>query len=170
MDGGLDEEQDTLDDARAAVTDLAEKALLGGLLLRQRTRDAVREWLTPEHFRSWTHGVVYRALLDLDDAQEGDEADSDRPRAVAERAASAPAVTPQYVLSLAGACPRFDHVPQYARLVVRSALRRSVAEDAAGLARAAAQTDVDDPPRNGPWPDGPMPPGSSRLPSPMSRR
>lgn len=145
MDDDGVEDDAAIDDARAAVTDLVEKALLGGLLLNQRTRDEVRGWLTPDHFRSWTHSAVYRVLLDLEAAEDGDEAAAGRPQAVAERAASAPGVTAHYVSSLADACPRTDHVQHYAQLVVRAAMRRAVTEDAVRLAQAAECADPEDP-------------------------
>ncbi|WP_225844921.1 DnaB-like helicase N-terminal domain-containing protein [Streptomyces sp. HPF1205] len=135
-----------LEDAHAQVTHMVERALLGGLLLSRAARAAVRPWLTPEHFRSWTHAAVYRAVLDLEDAgdvDDGDERAADRPRAVAERAA-VPGATPAYVSALAGACPRTDHIPHYGRLVVRYALRRAVGEQAIRLARRAEEADLDD--------------------------
>jgi replicative DNA helicase len=130
---------------------LAEQALLGALLLSPH-RVPLVSWLRADHFLRMAHRELFRALLELAAAghpgNKAGAASQDQLALVrdvlATASAQVPGLTPSYPHTLIARCPRPDHAHAYARMVLESAIHRSVTEHATRLVQLADQAqDVD---------------------------
>lgn len=125
--------------------DHAEQAVLGALFLDPGQLDRLGDWLRPEHFGRPAHTALYAAMLKL--RAEGHPATSedaagpvpmswvtDTVREADRHTRGLTAVHPHLLVS---ACPRSEHAPMYGRMVLESAIHRSVTRHADQLHQAA---------------------------------
>ncbi len=130
----------------------AEQALLGALLLDPAQLPPLADWLEVRHFHRPAHAALYEVLLAQHAADHralASEADPDARRAWALEAicaaeAASPGLTPSYAHALIAACPRAEHAPAYARMVLESAVHRALHEHAHRLLLAAQSSDMQD--------------------------
>lgn len=108
----------------AAADPLAEAAVLSAAILSPNARDELRDELGPDDFTLQPHRIVYRALLELDDANEA--VDVITLRAHLDAAGELRAVGgAAFLAQLLDATPTLAHTVKHARLVRRLAdLRR----------------------------------------------
>jgi replicative DNA helicase len=124
----------------------AEQALLGALLLDPRQLAGVPE-LLPAHFASPSHGALFAAMLTLTPPDpDAHRADPVWPQAVLTAAlTAAPGLDAPYLHTLINACPRREHAPVYAQMVLAEHDRRTLREHAVRLAQLARDRTLPDP-------------------------
>ncbi|MEY9958783.1 DnaB-like helicase N-terminal domain-containing protein [Streptacidiphilus sp. MAP5-52] len=124
---------------------LAERALLGALLLNAPAVEEVGAWLHPGHFYRLLHRELYGLLLARQraghpaSAAGATEADrTDWARGTIDQARSLRGFTPDYAHMLIASSPHPAHARAYATLVLEAAVRREVTEHATRLSNSAA--------------------------------
>jgi len=125
-------------------SEVAERALLGALLLEPVRRTEVEAWLEPSDFYAYRHALAYATIQRLHD--EGVEPTA---RAVLDRilpdAESRRNVDGAYLHTLMEACPHPSRAAIYGRMVLEASIHRRTADRAARLgyvAQADAPADV----------------------------
>lgn len=120
----------------------AEQAVLGAVLL-DPGQLALLDWLVPEHFDRPAHQALYAALRKLRSGghnalvTEGAVPLSWVTDAVDEAGRHVRGMTAVYAHTLISACPRPEHAPVYARMVLEGAIHRTIAQHAVRLHQAA---------------------------------
>lgn len=114
----------------------AEQAVIGSIMLTNRTIEAVRPILREEHFAEPVHGRIYKAALRL--ADEGRLAD---PLTLKHEFDADPALEQlggaKYLAGMAAAARNVQDAAEYALVVQKLAFKRALANVADGLAHAA---------------------------------
>lgn len=125
-------------------SEVAERALLGALLLEPARQSEVEAWLEPSDFYAYRHALVYSTTQRLHD--EGVEPTA---RAVLDRilpdAESRRNVDGPYLHTLMEACPHPSRAAIYGRMVLEASIHRRTADRAVHLgyvAQAEAPADV----------------------------
>lgn len=120
----------------------AEQALLGAVLLDPQQLTHVT-WLAPDHFQRPVHQALFAALRKL--RADGHPASRSGGAvaltwltdAVEEAGLHVRGLTNSYAHTLVSACPRAEHAPVYARMVLEGAIHRTVTQHAIRLHQAA---------------------------------
>jgi replicative DNA helicase len=127
------------------VSEIAERALLGAILLDHTRLADVENWLEPADFYAYRHGLVYTEMLDLRRTGQEDPT----ARAVLDRlvpnAESRRLVDGPYLHTLMESCPHPSRAPLYGRMVLEASIHRRIADRAEHLghvARSEAPPDV----------------------------
>ncbi|MGW0564653.1 DnaB-like helicase N-terminal domain-containing protein [Streptomyces sp. NPDC003016] len=119
----------------------AEQAVLGSVLLDPGQLSHL-DWLAPDHFYRPVHQALFAALRKLRDDGHPALAEESVPLswvtdAVDEASTRVRGLTAVYAHTLISACPRPTHAPVYGRMVLESAIHRSITEHAIRLHQAA---------------------------------
>ncbi|PZT76818.1 MULTISPECIES: DnaB-like helicase N-terminal domain-containing protein [unclassified Streptomyces] len=120
----------------------AEQAVLGAVLL-DPGQLSLLGWLVPEHFDRPVHRALFTALRKLQSGGHGAlDAEGTVPLswvtdAVDEASRHVRGLTAVYAHMLISACPRPEHAPVYARMVLEGAIHRTIAQHAVRLRQAA---------------------------------
>lgn len=120
----------------------AEQAVLGAVLL-DPGQLARLDWLAPEHFDRPAHQALFAALRKLRSGGHSALGTEEAvplswvTDAVDEAARHVRGMTAVYAHTLISACPRPEHAPVYARMVLEGAIHRTIAQHAVRLHQAA---------------------------------
>lgn len=118
------------------ASEIAERALLGAILLDPVRLADVKEWLEPDDFYAYRHGLVYTEMLDLRRTGQDPTARAvlDRviPSAEARRQIDGP-----YLHTLMASCPHPNRAPIYGRMVLEASIHRRTADRAEHLGYVA---------------------------------
>ncbi|MFJ1795262.1 DnaB-like helicase N-terminal domain-containing protein [Kitasatospora griseola] len=124
----------------------AEQAVLGACLLVPAQLDSLRTWLEPRHFLRPAHGQFFAVMLaQLDEGPLPATDDQRRDwalRAMASGMGTIPGFSASYGQSLIAACPTAAHAAAYGRMVLETAVRRSLEQHAHRLLAAAESGSV----------------------------
>ncbi len=114
----------------------AEQSVLGSLLIDPEAILKVTPFLRPEDFYRETHGLTYRAIIDLHERRQPADfvtlCDELERRGQLEQAGGA-----DYLTSLINAVPTSTHVEHYARIVERTAVLRRLISAASEISSIA---------------------------------
>lgn len=126
------------------ASEIAERALLGAILLDHARLTDVQEWLERDDFYAHRNGLVYTEMLDLRLTGQDPTA-----RAVLDRlipnAESRRLVDGPYLHTLMESCPHPSRAPLYGRMVLEASIHRRTADRAEHLgyvAQSEAPPDV----------------------------
>lgn len=126
------------------ASEIAERALLGAILLDPARLSDVEQWLEPADFYAYRHGLAYTEMLQLRRAGQEPTA-----RAVLDRvlpsAESRRHVDGPYLHTLMESCPHPSRAPIYGRMVLEASIHRRTADRAEHLgyvAQSGAPADV----------------------------
>ncbi|MGW4692400.1 helicase DnaB [Kitasatospora sp. YST-16] len=119
----------------------AEQAVLGACLLVPSQLASLRAWLEPRHFLRPAHGQFFAVMLaQLDEAAlpaTGEQRRNWALRAMDTGVRTIPGFSASYGQSLISACPIAAHATAYGRMVLETAVRRSLEQHAHRLLAAA---------------------------------
>jgi replicative DNA helicase len=125
------------------ASEIAERALLGAILLDHTRLTDVQDWLEPDDFYAYRHGLVYTEMLDLRRTGQDPTA-----RAVLDRlipnAESRRLVDGPYLHTLMESCPHPSRAPLYGRMVLEASIHRRTADRAEHLGYIAGCDDPAD--------------------------
>lgn len=115
-----------IDGMRPAPSNIeAERALLGTLLLRNSSLDAVTDFLKPEHFCDPANGMVYAAISEL--IANGKKAEPPALKIVAEATGPIQAAGGmKYIAGLCASAPTHINAAEYGALIQDTFLRREL--------------------------------------------
>ena len=121
------------------ASEIAERALLGAILIERERLANVQDWLEPEDFYAYRHGLVYGEILKLHaDGQ------SPTPRAVLDRmlpvADTRRLVNGPFLHTLMESCPHPSRAAIYGRMVLEASIHRRTTERAEHLGYLAKST------------------------------
>lgn len=125
------------------ASEIAERALLGAILLDHTRLADVQNWLEPADFYAYRHGLVYTEMLDLRRTGQDPTAravlDRVLPSAEARRQIDGP-----YLHTLMASCPHSSRAPIYGRMVLEASIHRRTADRAEHLGYIAGCDDPAD--------------------------
>lgn len=105
----------------------AERGLLGTLLMRNGTFDAVSDFLRPEHFSDAAHAELFRAIADL--ISSGKKADPVTLKILAEAGGPVQAAGGvKYIAALMSSAPTLINAGEYGQVIFDAFLRRELIE------------------------------------------
>jgi len=114
----------------------AEQSVLGSLLIDPEAILQVTPFLRPEDFYRETHGLIYRAIIDLHERRQPADfvtlCDELERRGQLEQAGGA-----DYLTSLINAVPTSAHIEHYGRIVERTAVLRRLISAASEISNMA---------------------------------
>jgi len=118
------------------ASEIAERALLGAILLDHARLADVQQWLEPADFYAYRHGLVYTEMLELRRAGQEPTARSVLDRVIPS-AESRRHVDGPYLHTLMESCPHPSRAPLYGRMVLEASIHRRTADRAEHLGYVA---------------------------------
>jgi len=118
------------------ASEIAERALLGAILLDHARLADVQQWLEPADFYAYRHGLVYTEMLELRRTGQEPTARSVLDRVIPS-AESRRQVDGPYLHTLMESCPHPSRAPIYGRMVLEASIHRRSADRATRLGYVA---------------------------------
>lgn len=118
------------------ASEIAERALLGAILLDHARLADVQQWLEPADFYAYRHGLIYTEMLELRRAGQEPTARSVLDRVIPS-AESRRHVDGPYLHTLMESCPHPSRASLYGRMVLEASIHRRTADRAEHLGYVA---------------------------------
>lgn len=118
---------------------LAERAVIGGLLREPERFADVREWLEVDDFDGTSERIVYAAIVAVNESGQSATPELVNQAVLKHQPRPLEPADGAFLVECMQACPSAARAALYGRMVLESSIRRRIASQAAGLGQEAEQ-------------------------------